>query len=860
MPRSLRKIAAIVAVGALLAPVQQSVFPGAAAGARAVPTPESVIGWKPCADLKMATYDQVADYYRALDRASDRMRLLTVGKSSEGRDMLLAVISSERNLQPANLERYKRIARTLALAKDLDPAAAQRLSEQGKTIAWVDFGIHATETAPPQEAPDFAYQLVSGESAELRAIRDDVVTLVVPNMNPDGGTQVTNWYRAHKEKEWELDLPMLYQKYAGHDNNRDWYMFNLPESRSIARQLYDEWFPQLVHNQHQSGPYPSRIFVPPFEDPVNPNIPPEITRGVNLVGDAMTRRLTSEDKPGAVSRIQFDMWWNGGMRSAPYFHNMVGILTETAHNSPTPTVNDPADFPETFANGESTRLPSVSYPDPYKGGPWHLSQSCEYVSSTSFAMLDLAAEKRTEWLYGIYRMGRDAVQAGADETYVIPSDQPDSPTAVKLVNTLRRGGVEVEQASAAFDADGRTYPAGSFLVRGAQAFRPYLTDLLTPQVYPERRACETCPLDEPYDITGYTLSMQMGVDVDRIDQRVSARTRPVTWAGPARGEVSESDGAAFALDPRVNDSFTAVSSVLGAGDEIARATGPVTTDLGTLPAGAFLVTATDGSRGRLEALARRLGLQVGVVADVPDSATPVKAPRVGLYQAWGSGFYDEGWTRYIFDTFEIPYARVQDAAIRSGDLRAKYDVLVLPDATYRSMRDGNAPGSMPAEYTGGMTAEGVAHLEEFVRAGGTLVAMDSATQLPVQAFGLAVKDVTTGVPEDKLYVPGSLLRVQVDPSTPLGYGLPEDATAFFSGSPAFEVQDAGTNVATYPDKNLLASGWLLGEDILAGRTAVADVPYGEGHVALLGFRTQHRAQAHGTYKLLFNALYLGGGG
>ena len=788
MSRTFRMIVATVVLGALLAPVQQSVFPGAASGAKSVPTPESVIGWKPCADLKMATYEQIADYYRELDRASDRMQLMSIGKTSEGRDMLLAVISSEQNLKPSNLQRYKGIARKLALAKNLDPADAQRLADRGKAVAWVNFGIHATETATPQEAPDFAYQLVSSESAEARAIRDDVITVVIPNINPDGGTQVTKWYREHKQKSWELRLPELYQKYAGHDNNRDWYMFNLPESRNVAKQLYTEWFPQLVHDQHQTGPYPSRIFVPPFSDPVNPNIAPEVVRGANLVGDAMTRRLTSEGKPGAVSRVQFDMWWNGGMRSAPYYHNMVGVLTETSHSSPTPTVNDPADFPDTFENGESTKLPSVSYPDPYQGGEWHMSQSCEYVASTSMAMLDLAAEKRTEWLYGIYRMASGAIEAGAEETYVIPADQADTPTAVKLVNTLRHGGVEVEQATAGFEAGGKSYPAGSFLVRGAQAFRPFLTDLLTPQVYPERRACDTCPLDEPYDITGYTLSMQMGVDVSRVDERVTASTRPVTWADPPAGKVSTAAGAAFALDPRVNDTFTAVSRVLDAGDEVSRATEPITTDLGELPAGAFLVRATDTSRDRLEWLADRHGLQVGVVGTLPDSAQPVEAPRVALYQAWQSGNYDEGWTRYILDTFELPYTRVQDAGIRAGDLRSKYDVIVLPDASYRSMRDGNAAGSMPPEYTGGMTAAGVANLDAFVKAGGTLVAMDSATELPVEAFDIPVTDVTDGVPDDQLYIPGSLLRVSFDNTKPLGYGMPDGGTAFFSDSPAFALE------------------------------------------------------------------------
>jgi hypothetical protein len=841
---------------ALLAP--------AAPPANNAPSPGSVFGFEPCAERELATYDEIADYFWKLDAASDRMNLYQIGKSADGRPMLLAVISSEENLK--KLDRYKEISKRLALAKDLGDEEARALAKEGKAVVWIDFGLHSTERAHAQTAPLMAYKAVTEETEEMRTIRDNVLLVLIPNINPDGTALVVDWYKKVKGTPFEESSPPeLYQKYIGHDNNRDYYMFNQPESKTIARQLYAEYFPQIIYNQHQEAPFPARIFVPPFEDPMNPNIPPLVMRGINLVGEAMTRRMDQEEKTGVVSRLQFDTWWNGGMRTAPYFHNMVGILTETGHSSPMTVEYDPEKFPKTFANGESTSEPSTYYPNPFRGGTWRFRDSCGYMMTGSMAVLDIGAERKEEWLYDIYRMGRDAIEKGASETYVISDEQWDPGTAAKLVNVLRWGGIEVEQATAGFSAAGKSYPAGSYLVRGAQAFRPHLTDLLNPQVYPDRRLYPDGPPEKPYDITGWTLPFQMGVKVDKVLEKVTVSTSPVDWAKPAPVHIEGGTRWGYAIDARSNDAFTAVNRLMKAGATIARSRSA----LGDWPPGAFVVQTGED---RITFAARDLGVRIRALGEAPSDLVSLRAPRVAMYHGWG-GNIDEGWTRWVLEQFEFPYTSVYDDEVRAGGLRARFDVIVLPEASLSRMLGGLHEGTMPPEYTGGMTPKGVFNLYEFASEGGTLVAMGGASELPLEVFGLHVRNVTANQPESKFFIPGTILKIQVDNKHPVAWGMPEEAAAFFSHSPAFDVGREPTRleeqrgidpgipeghhiVASYPKENLLMSGWLMGESVLTEKAAVVEAPVGRGRVVLLGFRVQHRGQSHQTYKLLFNSLFL----
>ncbi len=843
-----------------------------------IPTPASVIGFEPCADYKLATYEQVAAYFQALDNSTDRMALVEIGETAEGRTQLMAIISSEANLQ--RLERIKAIASRLANARGLTDAEARALAAEGRAVVWIDFGLHSTEVGHAQTAPLVAYRAVTDDTYEMQAIRDNVIFLLLPNMNPDGTTLVAEWYMKYVGTRYEqTSPPELYQKYAGHDNNRDWFMFNLPESRNVAKQLYAEWFPQIVYNQHQTAPFPARIFVPPFDDPMNPNIPPLVMRGVNLVGEVITRRLEQEGKTGAISRINFDTWWNGGMRTAPYFHNMVGIVTETSHASATPSEYDPDTFPKTFADGRPTLEPTTYYPNPYRGGEWHLRDTCEYMLTASMAVLDLGAKRRAEWLYDSYHMGRDAIEAGRNEVYVVSRDQWDIGTAVKLVNVLRWGGVEIDRATRPFTLSERRYPTDSYVIRGAQPFRPYLTDLLNPQVYPDRRQYPGGPPDQPYDITGWTLPIQMGVTIDRhtgVERLPADALVPVEWAELKPSVVPNLPGFAYAFDPRSNDSFTAVNRLVAGGEKVQRATDAISIGTMIWPAGAFVVPAVSGIHNQIEAAVQNLGLTVGSLDERPRGSrlVPLRQPHVGLYHGWG-GNTDEGWTRWLLEKFEFPYHRIHDQDVREGTL-GDYDVIILPDASYSQMLTGLSALQAPPEYTGGMTPKGVSNLHDFVQHGGTLVTLDSAAELPLVGFGLPLRDVTAGRQPAEFYVPGTLLEITIDSAHPVGFGMPARAAAFFARSPVFamrrgserrqsvreaqEFDDGMTVVARYPDAGLLRSGWLLGEQVLAGRAAVVEARVGRGRVILIGIRAQHRGQPHGTFKLLFNALYRGATG
>lgn len=794
------------------------VLPAAAApkpAANAVPSPESVFGFAPGADYHLADYELISKYFKALAAASPRIRLQDIGLTGYNRQMFIAIISSAGNLR--ELDHYQSIVRQLA-SGTIDEAAARKLADEGKVVVWIDGGLHATEVAGAQHTPELAYRVVSEETLEMRRIRDSVILVLCPVINPDGLDIVAHWYDKNVNTPYELaPVTQLWNKYVGHDNNRDWYMFNQVESRDVAKELYQDWFPQIVYNQHQSGPFPSRIFVPPFDDPMNPNIPPEVIRGVNLVGDAMTRQFEVENKPGAVSRMGFDTWWNGGMRTAPYYHNMIGILTETAlFDYATPGYYPPQSLPKSFPNGVSAAEPSTYYPNPWRGGWWHLKDATDYMLTGDLAVLDIAARRKDQWLFDFYQMCHDEIAQGAKGgpyAYIVPQSQHDSTATGDMLFALQTGGVEIRKATHAFTANGKEYPVGTVLMPAAQRFRPYLVDLMEPQHYPDIRLYPGGPPKRPYDMTGWTLPMQMGVDVVRVDQPMEIATEATKVSEPAHH-----------FDP---------------------------------PAG-------------------------------------TKLGRIGLYDSWEPNM-DAGWTRWLLDRYSIPFTDLHDADIRAGNLRQKFDVIILPQQSEQGMLNGWQPGepqrfgggeavTQRPEYVGGLDLSGVAALDDFAKSGGRLVAMDSASQLLIQEFGLPVRNVLANINSAQFYAPGSLLRIDVDPDLPETRGMRKDSVAFFVNSEAFDVWDpkdpagpprfTGSKepkknpftqlgehdgiriLAVYPKTNLLMSGWLLGEKRIEGKVAAVSVPFGQGRVVLIGFRCQFRGQPENTFPLLFNSLVI----
>lgn len=842
------------------------------AAAQRVPHPKEVFGFEPGADYELATYDQMLEYYQRLDAASDRVQKIEIGKSTHGRPQLLLFISSEENLR--ELERWRSISERLARAR-IGEDEARRLAQEGRAIVWIDGGMHATERAHGQMTSLLAYRVATEESEEMRFIRENVILLLVPVMNPDGLDRVVSWYQRVRGTPFACTSPpVLYQEYVGHDNNRDWYMILQQETRNVARVLYSEWYPQIVYNHHQTSPAWTKIFHPPFFDPVNPRIPAGVIKGVNLVGEAMGKRFVDLGMPGAISRLGFDMWWNGGMRTAPYYHNMIGILTETAHACPVPQYWDPKAMPARVGGargGAPTDRPTLYYPLPWRGGWSYFRDAVNYMIEASIAVLDIGAERREEWLYHIYRMGREAIaagEAGNPYAYVIPPEQWDGGEAVELVNVLRRGGVEVHRATSEFRAGGRSFPAGSYIAYAAQAFRAHLLDLMEPQTYPDMREYPGGPPIPPYDMAGWTLPIQMGVNVVRVDEPFQARTEAVDVAAPWPGSVTGgADARVYLLSHRPNASFLAVNRLLKAGERVSWAGSAFEAGGRRYEAGTIVVEAGRGTRERLERLAQELGLTfTGVTGRPAVDLHMLRLPRVGLYKSWQANM-DEGWTRWILERYEFPVDTLHDAQIRRGDL-SRYDVIILPDQSPDGILHGHRPGQMPDEFVGGIELEGARALDHYVRQGGTIVALDQASDFAIEQFGLPLRNVVAGLREEQFYIPGSLIAIQVDASHPYAYGMQKDAAAFFVDSRAFEVVAPASAgewkaaeqpvevLATFPRGDLLLSGWALGaERYLGGRIAAARVRHGQGDVVLIGFRAQFRGQPRGTFKLLLNPLH-----
>ncbi len=843
------------------------------------PTPAEVFGFRVGTDYKVADYEQMQEYYRRLDAASDRVQMTEIGESARGQPMLLLFISSEQNMR--ELERWRTTSEQLSRAR-ITEEQAQQLARDGKAIIWIDGGMDDQEFAAGQMPPELAYRLATEETREMQKIRQNVVTLLMPILNPDALQNDVTWYRRNVGTPYETTRPpRLGQPHAGTDNNRDWFMNNQPETRNASRILYREWYPQIVYNHHQSAPAFARIFIPPFADPVNPDIHPGVTTGVNMVGAAMANRYAAMRMPGYVSRSVYSMWWNGGMRLTPYFHNQIGILTETAHATPTPRYYDPESFPTTLnvRRGASPRTDSTSifYPDPWYGTESHLRDGVEYMIEASLATLNLAANYREEFLYNIYRMGRDGIEAGEAGNpfaYVIPPDQWDAGEATNLVNIFRHSGVQVHQATGSFSAGGREYPAGSYIVYAGQAFRPHVVNLMEPQRYPERQRYPGGPPETPYDLAGWTLPMQMGVDADRINEPFRANTQEIEdLAAVPAGRIRGSVGFGYALSRRPNASTRAVNRLMADGEHVYWAAGEFSDGGVTQPAGTFVIEDIGDTRERVEAVARDLGTDFVGLANRPSvELRPLRLPRIGLYKAWASRVDDQGWTLWLLENYEFPVDTLHDADIRNGDL-AQYDAVVFPNQSAESIFRGNVEGTMPAEYVGGLGAEGTAALKRFVQQGGTLVALDQATEFPIQHFNLPVRNVVGGLPPEDFFIPGSLIRMNVDVEHPLAHGMQPEVAASFSQSRAFDtIRLAGgreggqerTEVAPepavevitrYAQDNLLMSGWAMGEErYLAGRAASVQAGLGNGKVVLFGFRPQFRGQPRGTYKLFFNAL------
>ena len=830
---------------------------GFSLSAQQIPHPRDTYGHEVGADYKLADYDQMLEYYDKLAASSDRVQMIEIGKSSMGRPVKLVFISSEENMK--QLDRWKEISEKLARA-EISEEEARKLSKEGKAIVWFDGGMHATERAHAQMTSELMWKIASEESDEMKKIRDEVITLVVPVINPDGVDIVVDWYRKTLGTPYESSgPPVLYQKYVGHDNNRDWFMNNMEETKVITNVLYNEWYPQIIHNHHQTAPRWAMIFLPPFRSPVNPQIHPGITTSVNLVGTAMAQRFAMEKKPGVIANVGFSMFWNGGMRTAPYYHNQIGILTEVAQPTPTPTMYDPEKKPENI-RGLPSNGSEIFYPYPFEGGEVKFRDAVEYMITASMAILDLAADKSDEFLYNIYSMGRDAITNANGKgafAYVIPKNQYNASEAINLTNVLMQGGLRAHRATADFSANGKNYEAGSIIFYGAQSFRPYLADLMEVQEYPDQFLYPGGPPQPPYDLAGWTLPIQMGVDVDRVVNEFQASTDAITDkltfdAGTVEGNAKYG----YVLSNKDNQSATAINRLQKAGYTVSQ----FTEAQDGVEAGSFLIRSKRGLADNVNELSADLGLNFTGVAKKPSAQfNELRKVKIGIYKSWQANM-DEGWSRWMLEQFEFDLDTLHNEDIQSGNL-SQYTAIIFPDQSPGGIMDGNSARRAPEKFRGGIGEEGVAALDAYATAGGSIIFYDKASDFAIKEFSLPVKNVTAGIKPNDFFIPGSLVRMNVDNTNRLALGMPAEASASFNRSRAFKIDGNApgvTEVSKYAGDNILMSGWALGEEThLANTSAMVHAKRGSGDLVMFAFRPQFRGQSRGTYRMIFNSIFMG---
>lgn len=924
-----------------------------------VTTPKEQLGFNFGDDYQLANYAQLVDYWKKLAGQSDRMRLVEIGKSAEGRTMVMAIITAPENQR--KLEDYKEIARRLATAEGLTDEQAHALAAEGKAVVWVDGGLHATEVLGAQQLMELVYQMVSMNDPETLRILKDVILLATP-VNPDGLDLVANWYMREQDpmKRSLAGLPRLYQKYIGHDNNRDFYMVNQPETEAINRVFFHDWFPQIVYNHHQTGPVGTVLFAPPFRDPFNYYLDSLVPLGIDLVGAAMHSRFVAENKPGATMRSgsSYSTWWNGGLRTVCYFHNMIGLLTESIGN---PTPMEIPFLPQ-------RQLAKGDLPFPIAPQKWHFRQSIDYSITANRAVLDLASKHREDFLFNIYRMGKNSIERGSEDYwtitpkriaevqaaiakdssqaaqaaqgggseerqrraagiasdapagdsaqgfggqprgvsmkyyemlraadkrdprgYIVPSDQADFLSATKFINTLIKNGITIHRASSAFTVAGKNYPAGSYVIKTAQAFRPHVLDMFEPQDHPDDIPYPGGPPTPPYDNAGYTLAYQMGVVFDRVLNGFEGPFEKVNGlAKPPAGKITGAAGAVgYLLDHRVNDSIIAVNRLLASGEDVYWLKNSALRSDKPYGAGAIYITAKPTTLPKLQKLADELGLSfAGESQKQTGEAYKLRPLRIGLWDRYG-GSMPSGWIRWLLEQYEFQFTVVYPPTLDAGDLASKFDVLIFPDGGIpsRDARGGGGggggfgampdPQTIPAEFRerlGNVTvAKTIPKLRDFINAGGTVITIGGSTSLAYN-LGLPIANALMDRQSDgserplareTFYVPGSILQVQVDNTNPLAYGMNEKLDVFFDNSPVFRLRpDASLSgvkpIAWFNSDKPLRSGWAWGQKYLQDGVAVAEANIGKGKLFLFGPEITFRGQPHGTFKFLFNGIYYGG--
>ena len=846
-PRILRLL---VLAGALLPGILAT---GAAAQ---IPTPEEFFGHRMGADRKLARWDQLVEYHELIGERSDRVQVVNVGPSTLGRPFLVMYISSPENL--ARLDEYKRMNAVLQDPRGRSQGEIDEAIADGKVVFVQGYALHSTEVAASQAAAEIAWLFATRDDPGIHEILDNTISIVVPSMNPDGVDLVNEWYDRWVGTEYEAAQPPgLYHHYIGHDNNRDAFMQNTVESRYVADIVFREWIPQGFIDHHQMGAYTARIYLPPYAEPIRPGADPLVWREMSWYGAHMAYRMEEEGFEGTVNSAIYSGWGHFGFHWITPFHNIAGMLTESASaRLATPLYVHPDQL------RGSRQLPEyeaqTTFPNPWKGGWWHVRDIVDRQISATFSPLEIAARNRDTVLRNAWLKASRQTRRGAEgevKAYIVPADQHDPLTMGKMVDKLLLQGITVERSAAGFTHEGRVYGPGSWVVSMAQPKQGVIRWLLGRTVYPDNSYTRTADGDpiRPYDMSGDVIAEFMGVRVDEARTPVAADLEVVTGREVPAGTVAASAPNGYRVDGTLNDAFRAVNMLFAAGASVSR----VTEDAAGAKRGDFVVAAGVG-RDTLHEVAAATG--VGFAALAGGASVALSQQRIGMYQRYYGGNMDEGWTRWLLEDFGFEYTSLFDAEILAGDLHERWDVIVLPADSKEGMLGREDPGQTPPDYQSGFGAEGVAALNAFVENGGVLVTFAQAGQLVLDEFDVPVRDAVAGRWGNEFWAPGSTLRVNVDTSSRFAYGMPEEAlAAYLAGGQVYETvagarSDDVRRIVTYPGRDILQSGWLLGEDAIADKAAMVSVDHGEGTIVMIGFRAQHRAQTHGTFKLFFNAL------
>ena len=766
-----------------------------------IPSPESFLGFNPTDDKTIADWRQITDYFAKLDEASDRVKVEEIGKTILGRSQIVAYISSAENIR--NLDKYKKLSR-MARGLESDMSGSLNLLE-GKTIVAISCSIHSTEIVASQMSMNLAYMLASKETDKSNpsSILDNTILLLIPSANPDGIDLVADWYRKTLGTKYEgYPPPELYNHYdAGHDNNRDWFMMNLPETRNITKLFWQEWFPQIIFDVHQQGQTGARFTIPPFFDPPNPRISPIILRELGLLGYKIAADLQYAGQKGVVTNATYDTWWHGGFRSAPYYHNSIGILSEAASArlmSPAIISRSRLENQRPSRGMKSPLERLTNNPDPWEGGVWKPSDIALMEVVASKAILDMAARYRIRYLQMTRLLSEQnrKPKKGEPKAFIVYAGQSNEEVVSRFLEILMWQGMEVREMTRELEValkkdEPNTFgeiPAGSFIVMVNQEQKPNVLSLFEKQVYPERINANG-EAEAPYDVSGWTLPIQMN-----IQYATAWNIRDLPKYEKYLKRITDINHVRKILNLKPN-----------------------TKPFDKLP-------------------------------------NPLKsAPKIGLYKGWANSM-DEGWTRLVLDNHQIKYTSLMDEDFRADKLN--YDAIILPSIGEKMLVEGRDKRRYPKEYTGGLTKKGVKNLKRYVKNGGKVICFDDSCKMVIKQFKLPMKDVLKGKSRKEFHCPGSILNLEVDQQFSISKGFDKETPAYFIYSSAYEISDKDKvkSIAKYAKKDILLSGWIFGEEHIKGKTAIAETSYGKGKLVLFGFRPQHRAQTYGTFPFIFNAL------